>query len=94
MDINLDVKKTHWRLPDLQRKESLSGYAFISGAVGLRFISRAGQLETVLPTARYRCNISSKGAVLPGRNDAQIGPVNSLQASALYCIANFTNDFI
>ena len=30
--------------------------------------------DTVLPTARHRCDISSKGAVLPGRNDAEMGP--------------------
>ena len=24
--------------------------------------------------ARHRCDISSKGAVLPGRNDAEMGP--------------------
>ena len=40
--------------------------------------------DTVLPTARHRCNISSKGAVLPGRNDAAMGPANSLHASAYY----------
>ena len=28
--------------------------------------------------------ISSKGAVLPGRNDAEMGPANSLHASAYY----------
>ena len=36
--------------------------------------------DTVLPTARHRCDISSKGALLPGRNDAQMGPANSLLA--------------
>ena len=41
-------------------------------------------LYTVLPTARHRCGISSKGAVLPGRNDAEMGPANSLHASAYY----------
>ena len=30
----------------------------------------------VLPTANKRCNISSKGSVLSGRNDAEVGPVN------------------
>ena len=38
--------------------------------------------DTVLPTARHRCDISSKGAVLPGRNDAEMGPAKSLNASA------------
>ena len=32
----------------------------------------------------HRCNISSKGAVLPGRNDAEMGPANSLHALAWY----------
>ena len=40
--------------------------------------------DTVLPAARHRCDISSKGAVLPGRNDAEMGPANSLHASAYY----------
>ena len=35
---------------------------------------------TVLPTARHRCDISLKGAVFPGRNDAEMGPANSLHA--------------
>ena len=38
--------------------------------------------NTMLPTARHRCDISSKGAVLPGRNDAETGPANSLHAWA------------
>ena len=40
--------------------------------------------DIVLPTVRHRCNISSKEAVLPGRNDAEMGPANSLHASAYY----------
>ena len=40
--------------------------------------------DTVLPKARHRCDISSNGAVLPERNDAEMGPANSLHASALY----------
>ena len=40
--------------------------------------------DTVLPTVRHRCNISSKGAVLPERNDAEMGPAYSLHASAYY----------
>ena len=32
------------------------------------------KLDTVLPTVRHRCEISLKGAVLPGRNDAEMGP--------------------
>ena len=49
--------------------------------------------DTVLPTARHRCNISSKGAVLPRRNDAEMGPTNSLHASAYYREYNERFDF-
>ena len=38
----------------------------------------------MLPTARHRCDISPKRAVLPGRNDAEIDPVTLLHASAYY----------
>ena len=38
------------------------------------------KLDTVLAAARHRCNISSKGAVLPGRSDVDMGPANSLHA--------------
>ena len=34
--------------------------------------------------ARHRSDISPKRAVLPGRNDAKIDPVNYLHASAYY----------
>ena len=40
--------------------------------------------DTVLPTASYRWDISSKGAVLPWRKDAEMDPANSLQDSAYY----------
>ena len=43
----------------------------------------AGQSDTVLQTACYRY-IFSKRAVLPGRNDAEVGPANSSHASAKY----------
>ena len=42
------------------------------------------KLDTVLPMARNSCDTTAKGAVLPGRNDAEMGPTNSLQASAYY----------
>ena len=43
-----------------------SSNTFVSGAGGLRFKSRAGQKSnTLLPTARHRCDISSKKAMLP-----------------------------
>ena len=45
---------------------------------------RPVKLDTVLPTVCYRSDTSSKGAVLPGRNDAEMGPANSLPASAYY----------
>ena len=37
--------------------------------------------NTVLPTIRQHCDICSKEAVLPGRNDAEMGGANSLHAS-------------
>ena len=49
--------------------------------------------DTVLPTARHRCDISSKEAVLAGRNDAEMGPANSLHASAYYSECNERFDF-
>ena len=50
------------------------GNAFVSGA-GV-WDSRLGpvELDTVLLTARHRCNISWKGTVLPWRNDAEMSP--------------------
>ena len=49
----------------------------------MRFKSRAGQIGHSVangsPPLRY---FSEKRAVLPGRNDAEIGPVNLLHASA------------
>ena len=50
--------------------------------------------DTVLPTARHRCDVSSNGAVLPGRNDAEMGPANSLHASAYYSEYNERIDLI
>ena len=40
------------------------------------------KLDTVLPTARHRCDIFSKRAVLSGCNDAEMGLANSLHASS------------
>ena len=37
-----------------------------------------------MSTARHRCNISSKGAVLPGCTDAEMGLPNLLHALAKY----------
>ena len=58
-----------------------SGNAFVSGAGDPRFNLGPVKTNTVLPTACHRCDISLKGAVLPGRNEAEVGPVNSLDAS-------------
>ena len=52
------------------------------------------KLDTVLPTACHRCDISSKGAVLPRRNDAKMGPANSLHVSAYYSKYNERFDLI
>ena len=40
------------------------------------------KLDTVLPTACYCCDISSKEVVLPERNDREVDPANLLHASA------------
>ena len=40
------------------------------------------KLDTVLPAARQRSDISSKRAESPGRNDVEMGPANSLHALA------------
>ena len=42
------------------------------------------KLDAVLPTACHCCDISSKEAVLPGRNDAEMGTANSLHVSERY----------
>ena len=60
-----------------------SGNAFVSGEGGLGYLDLGPvKLDTVLPTARHGCDISSKGAILPWRNDEEMGPANSLHASA------------
>ena len=71
-----------------------SGNALVSEAGGLKFKSRTGKSITVFPTARHRCDISSKVAVLPGHNDAEMGPANSLHASAYYSDYNQKFDLI
>ena len=40
------------------------------------------KLDTVLPTAGHRGNISLNKAMLPRRNNAEMGPANSLHALA------------
>ena len=39
--------------------------------------------DTVLPTARHCCNISLKGAVLPRRNDMEMGPAKLVTRSGV-----------
>ena len=70
---------------------------FVSGAGGLRFKSRAGQIDhsvATTATTRHRCDVSSKGAVLPGFYVAEMGPANSLHASAYYSAYNERFDVI
>ena len=50
--------------------------------------------DTPLPTARHHCNILSKGAVLPGRNDTDMAPANLLHALAFYSKYNERFDLI
>ena len=52
-----------------------SGNAFVSGAGGLRFKPQA-KFDPELPTARHRCDISSKEAVLLELNHAEMGLAN------------------
>ena len=59
-----------------------NGNAFVSGAGGMRFKSQAGQMGHSVANTHPRCNISSKRAVLPERNDAKVDRANSLHASA------------
>ena len=61
-----------------------SGNALVSGVGGLRFKSWVCKSDIMLPTACHRCSISSKGAVLLGCNDAEVGPADSLHASAYF----------
>ena len=42
------------------------------------------KLGTVPPMVRHRFDISLKEAVLLGRNDAEMGPTNSLHTSMYY----------
>ena len=44
--------------------------------------------------ACHCCNISMKGAVLPGRNDAEMGPTNLLHTLAYYNEYNERFDLI
>ena len=66
-----------------------SGKAFIYGAGGLRFNTRAGQIGHSVangsPTLQHffaGLPERSDGAGLPGRSDAEMGPANSFHTSA------------
>ena len=59
-----------------------SGNAFVSGAGGLRFKSRAAQIEHSVANGSHPCDISSKEAVLLERNDVKMGPTKWLHALA------------
>ena len=59
-----------------------SGNAFVSGAGGLRFKSRAGQIGHSV-AKRLATTVAFFG-VAHRRNDAEMGPANSLHASAYY----------
>ena len=61
-----------------------SDNAFVSGAGGLRFKSLAGQIGHSVANGSPPLRHYSKGAVLPGRKEAKMGPANSLHASAYY----------
>ena len=61
---------------------------------GLSFKFRPIKSTIVSPTTRHRCNICSKGAVLPGRNDVELGTANLLHASAEYSEYNKRFDLI
>ena len=58
-----------------------SGKAFVSGAEGMRFKSRAGQIGRSVANGYNCCDISSKRAALSVHNDAEMGPANALHAS-------------
>ena len=47
--------------------------------------------DILLPTARHRCDIPSKGALLLGRNDSEMGSDNWLRALAYYSEYNKRN---
>ena len=69
-----------------------SSKEFVSGA-GSSNLGRV-KSDTLLPMVRYRCNIFSKEAVLPGRNDAEIDHANSLHASTYFSAYNKRFDLI
>ena len=71
-----------------------SGNTFASGSGGLRFKSRAGQIGRSVANGSPLLRYFFKGAVLFRRNDAEMGPANSLHASAQYSEYNKRFDLI
>ena len=60
----------------------LSGNAFVSGTVGVRFKSWAGQIGHGVVNGLPQLRHFFKEAVLPGHNDAEMGLAKSLNASS------------
>ena len=82
-----------------QVRINLNGNAFFSGAGGLIFKSRAGQIGYSVAICRssgHRCDISSKATEWPRYNEAKMGPANSLHTLAKYSEYNkrFSFDLI
>ena len=61
-----------------------SGNAFISGAGGLRFKSRTGQIGHSVANGSPPLRHFFEWSCVAGRNDAEMGPANSLHAPAHY----------
>ena len=61
-----------------------SDNAFTFGAKGLRFKTHAGQLVHSVANDSTPLQHFSKGIALSGCNDAEMGPVNSLHATAYH----------
>ena len=84
------MQSLHYALALSIRVSSYSSYSAVGRAVIRSSLEREVLLsnlepvesDTVLPTARHRCDISSKEAVLLVRNDAEMGPAYTLHASA------------
>ena len=61
----------------------LSGYTFVSGAGGLRFKSRAGQIgQSVANGSPPLRNFSGRSCAAHRRNETKMDPTNMLHASA------------
>ena len=56
----------------------------VYGAGGLRFESWASQIGHRVASGLPLLQHSLEGTVLPGRNNTEMGPINSLHASAYY----------